>query len=289
MNKDLKTINVEGKIIKEKGVCKVILTKEIVDRDGEIISVDGLDLTKYEANPIVLWGHRMANGDVEDVMGKATNLTKTRDENGIKMCTADIQFADHPKAIYLKGMVEKGILTSVSIGFGVKDGGYDFETKTITGSELFELSFVTVPANPEARVLNAVKSLKLNSDDETELFKKLNLFEEIHSKIKQYRKSFMSDEFCKFIGYVKTGDEVTDIQNIVAKIEELPEKKEEVAEVVVEEKQDAKEEAKTDEISKVEETVEPKANENQKPLETQGGITVEEAKEVFQDLLAKLD
>ena len=54
MDKDLKTLNVEGKIIKEKGICKVILTKEIVDRDGEIISVDGLDLAKYEANPIVL-------------------------------------------------------------------------------------------------------------------------------------------------------------------------------------------------------------------------------------------
>ena len=95
----------------------------------------------------------------------------------------------------------------------------------------------------------------------------------------------MSDEFCKFLGYVKTGDEVTDIQNIVAKIEELPEKKEEV----VEEKQDAKEEAKIEEVSKVEETVDPKVTENQLPLETQGGITVEEAKEVFQDLLAKLD
>jgi len=286
MDKDLKTLNVEGKIVKEKGVCKVILTKEIIDRDGEIISVDGLDLTKYEANPIVLWGHRMANGDVEDVMGKATNITKTKDNSGIKMCVADIQFADHPKAVYLKGMVEKGIITSLSIGFGVKDGGYDFETKTIKQSELFELSFVTVPANPEARVLNAVKSLKLGNEDEMELFKKLNLLEEVHAKIKQYRKSFMSDEFCKFLGYVKTGDEVTDIQNIVAKIEELPEKKEEV---VVEEKQDAKEEAKTEEVSKVEEAVDPKVTENQLPLETQGGITVEEAKEVFEDLLAKLD
>lgn len=286
MNKDLKTLNVEGKIVKEKGVCKVILTKEIIDRDGEIISVDGLDLTKYEANPIVLWGHRMANGDVEDVMGKAINLSKTKDADGVKMCTADIQFADHPKAVYLKGMVEKGIITSLSIGFGVKDGGYDFETKTIKNSELFELSFVTVPANPEARVLNAVKSLKLGNEDEMELFKKLNLLEEVHAKIKQYRKSFMSDEFCKFLGYVKTGDEVTDIQNIVAKIEELPEKKEEV---VVEEKQDAKEEAKTEEVSKVEEAVDPKVTENQIPLETQGGITVEEAKEVFEDLLAKLD
>ena len=286
MNKDLKSINVEGKIIKEKGVCKVILTKEIVDRDGEIISVDGLDLTKYEANPIVLWGHRMANGDVEDVMGKALNLTKTKDANGVKMCMADIQFADHPKAVYLKGMVEKGIITSLSIGFGVKDGGYDFETKTIKESELFELSFVTVPANPEARVLNAVKSMKLNNEDEAEVFKKLNLLEEVHAKIKQYRKSFMSDEFCKFIGYVKTGDEVTDIQNIVAKIEEVkPE------EVVVEkvEVSENKEETKVEEKVEAKPAVEPKADENQKPLETQEGITVEEAKTFFEDLLVKLD
>lgn len=200
-------------------VVKVVMTKEVRDRDGEIVKVDGIDTTNFMKNPIVLWGHRSYAGDIEDVVGKATNLIK-EDVNGVKTLSAEVEFADHPKAQYLKQMVKKGIVTSLSIGFNVEKDGYDANEKIINKSELYELSFVNLPANPEARVLQVVKGLKLEQEEEDKVWKKLASAEANKPVLKTFRSLFLSKEVCEKFEYEKTGDELADIKNIFDRIME---------------------------------------------------------------------
>lgn len=191
---------------------KVILSKEIQDRDGEVLSIKGCDLENYKKNPVVLWGHRMVSGDVEDVMGKMVDITKAVGEDGIPVLEGVVKFADHPKAQYLQRMVKQGIVNTVSVGFGIKD--YDYDNKIVTDWELYELSFVNVPSNTEAMVTE--KSIKQGEEDFNEkVYKKLSNYEVIHPMIKTYRKLFLSDEeLLSKLGVEKSGSELVDIKNV---------------------------------------------------------------------------
>ncbi len=208
-------------------VIEVTLSKQIRDRDGEVVEIKGGDLNNFMKNPIMLWGHRMVNGDVEDVMGHWENLRKTSDS-----IVANPSFAEHPKAQYLKRMVEDGHIRSVSIGYMVNDDGYDFESKSVKNWEMLEASWVTVPSNVEA--VSNIKEFKQFDKDLTEKqYKQLLNYREIHPRIKQYRKLFLAKEFCDMIGYEKVGNELVDIKNIfdliVQRVSEtrLPEVKQE--------------------------------------------------------------
>ncbi|HOU26522.1 MAG TPA: HK97 family phage prohead protease [Paludibacteraceae bacterium] len=199
---------------------EVTLSKQIRDRDGEIVDIKGGDLRNFSKNPIMLWGHRMIYGDVEDVMGHWENLRKTNDK-----ILANPVFAEHPKAQYLKRMVEDGHVRSVSISFIVNDGGFNLESKTVKSWEMLEASWVTVPSNVEA--VSNVKEFKKLDDELTEKqYRQLLNYKEIHPKIKQYRKLFMSEEFCGVLGFEKTGNELVDLKSIydliVSKLKETP-------------------------------------------------------------------
>lgn len=216
----------EVKAVDGEQKVKVILTKQVEDRDGEIVSVQGCDLTNYKKNPIVLWGHRMIGADVQDIIGRAVNIKKEVGEDGVPMITAEVEFADHPQAQYLKQMILKKIITTVSIGFLIKK--YDPQTRTIVESELLEFSFVPVPANTEAVVTD--KTIKEANDKlAKDLFVKLANYEKIHPKIKAYRKLFLGDEILEKIGYNKSGSEIADIKEVYARIMDILKQKEEDA------------------------------------------------------------
>ncbi len=56
------------------------------------------------------------------------------------------------KAKEVKTMLKEGVIDGLSIGFVVKDYFYNGETRYIKSAELWEISLVTFPANPKARV-----------------------------------------------------------------------------------------------------------------------------------------
>lgn len=230
MSLDIKKEMREGKKVKMiteaevksvDGVVKVALTKEITDRDGDIISVDGMDLSNYQKNPVVLDAHMMNGSVIDTMLGNMKNITKTTDERGIKMITGEIDFAPSPKGQIAKMLVEGGYAKTVSVGFGVND--YNAEMRTITRSELYEVSLVNVPANVEAQV---IKSLKGDETVEGKLIKTLKNYDDIKPKIKQYRALIMNDDLCKKLGYEKTGDELVDLKNITDLMFKELEKKE---------------------------------------------------------------
>ncbi len=138
------------------------LSSEVVDRDGDIITLSGLDLKNFKKNPIALYqhNHNTPIGTWENVkiIGKKLVGTLKLAEQGT---------SKHIDTI--RKLVEQRILKAISIGFNVQDhqpiknGGYKF-TKTT----LLEASLVSVPANQEA--LRLSKSLSLSDNDISTFF-----------------------------------------------------------------------------------------------------------------------
>jgi HK97 family phage prohead protease len=93
-------------------------------------------------NPILLWGHNYF--DIKSIIGAVTSVEPKEKEVVMKGVFADTETGQAARKLY-----EDGILKAVSVGFMVKERTENIITK----AELLELSFVSVPANPEALAL----------------------------------------------------------------------------------------------------------------------------------------
>lgn len=140
-----------------------------VDRYGDVIEVEGWELKNYTKNPVFLWAHDYR----EPPVGKAVKVEKA--DNGlmfqIKFPTAEeYAFADTVYKLYLGGYLQ-----ATSVGFRDlerepildKDGrqtGFRYKKQ-----ELYELSAVPVPANPQAIMMAVQKGII--TEREADLFK----------------------------------------------------------------------------------------------------------------------
>ena len=210
---DMPTIVLRSEVKSENGEMKMILTKEIYDRDGEMIDLDGMDIENFMNNPVLLDAHQMTGSVVSNVLGRVTKLKKTKDVDGVRILMGVPEFAPSPNGQIAKSLVENGFARTVSVGFGVKD--YDHERRVITASELYEVSLVSVPSNVQAIIS---KGLKLKDAKEEVVAEKLeatlNNYKDIHSKIKQYRALFMADDIFSTLKVEKTGDEILDLKRL---------------------------------------------------------------------------
>ena len=156
---------------KEKTITAYVST-DARDRMDESVSPDGVDLSRYRKNPVVLWAHDYSTPPI----GKSVWIKK--DGNGL---ISKMQFADTPFAQEIFSLYKGGFMKAFSIGFIPKETEQgDGEKKprwTYKKSELLEYSAVPVPANPEALMM-AVKQGILVSDD---VKKSLN-YEEVIEK-----------------------------------------------------------------------------------------------------------
>ena len=145
-------VNVKIKEIKGNGTFKVIATTSGVDRDGESILVEGWDFQNFMKNPVILFGHNY--WDMHCIVGAATEVYV----EGNSVIVEGV-FANTQEGQYIRQLYDDGILKTVSVGFipHEKNGN------VITKAELLELSFVPVPANPEAISLEKTISFALKS------------------------------------------------------------------------------------------------------------------------------
>jgi HK97 family phage prohead protease len=138
--------------IKEKAddYFTAVASSEVEDRQGEVVKQSGWSLTNFKKNPILLWMH-----DHEKPLGKAERvwLDKTGKSPVLKFKGIISTATEYGRAA--KQLMEEGILNSFSVGFRA----LEMDGNAITKAELFEISLVSVPANPEARLL-AAKSLE---------------------------------------------------------------------------------------------------------------------------------
>lgn len=129
--------------------ARVICSTGDIDRAGDIVVQDGIDLTAYRNNPIVLWGH-----DTGQPIARASEIGIV---NGKLMATVDFPPAGiSAKADEICGLVKSGVVSAVSIGFTPTETEPLDPTNPKKGpqkyikSELGEFSFVSVPANKGA-------------------------------------------------------------------------------------------------------------------------------------------
>jgi len=134
------------------------VSKDVLDRDSELVKAEGCNPAEFMANPVVLWSHdrkmlpigRCGDGSLIKVIGE-----------GVEAWT---EFASTPFASDVWDLYQGGFLKAWSAGFTVaKADGPELDGQqgcTISEWNLREYSACTIPVNPAA----LVKAAEAGSD-----------------------------------------------------------------------------------------------------------------------------
>jgi HK97 family phage prohead protease len=150
----------------ESRQAEFVISTEAVDTYGTVFRMDGWDLSRYTANPIVLYGHRAWDGDPDNIIG--TGEVFREGDQLIGRVTFE-SAEDNPKAEKVFRKVKNGTLRMASIGADPKSGHWgradadeDPEVFYFDRQELLEFSIVPVGSNPDAlkRSAQAVEEFK---------------------------------------------------------------------------------------------------------------------------------
>jgi hypothetical protein len=163
--KSNKELPIETKDLGDRRVLFTI-SKEVVDRDGDILRANGCDLTNYLKNKVFLGFHNSRDfplGKTEDIWIEADRVKAIVYFPTVEELSSDPNNASEKAKLcdFCYHCYKTGMLNAVSVGFiplewtETKDG-YD-----ITKWELLEFSAVAVPANQDA-IAEAVKSFGLD-------------------------------------------------------------------------------------------------------------------------------
>lgn len=141
---------------KQEDTFTAVASTASEDRQGEVVEVEGWDLKNFKDNPILLFMH-----DHTKPLGKATRLWTEKISGKPKLMFKGFisDATDYGRAA--KQLMKEGILNSFSVGFRP----IEMDGNVITKSELYEISLVSIPANPDARLV-AMKSLQQAGIDE---------------------------------------------------------------------------------------------------------------------------
>ncbi len=156
-----KDLPIETKDIGERTV-QFTISKEVVDRDGDILRATGVDFTNYMKNPVFLSFHNSR----EFPLGKVTKFWV--EGNSVKaevyfptveeLSTNPEQASEKAKLVdFTYHCYKTGMLNAVSVGFIPIEWKETKDGWDILKWELLEFSAVAVPANQDA-IAEAVKS-----------------------------------------------------------------------------------------------------------------------------------
>ena len=157
LQKKVYTSEIKGIDDKEMTLTAYVSTATI-DRSNEILDPNGVDLTNYKKNPVVLWAH---NYEMPPI-GKA--LWVKRDGEGV---LSKVKFASTEFAQEIFQLYKEGFLKAFSVGFIPKTHEDKMNKsgdniRTFTKWEMLEYSAVPVPANPDAIALAMQKGFIKN-------------------------------------------------------------------------------------------------------------------------------
>ena len=207
MEKQIKKLfNFEIKNDESDNSLIAIGSSEIVDRDGDIVKVDGIDLKYYKKNPLIPWAHDYHQPPI----GRAE---KIRVEDGKLTFKAVFATEANPQAKIIYDLYKGNFLNSFSIGFLAQE--WTDETRkdgksgrNYTKTQLLEISACSVPSNPEALVI--ARGLGLDTSlIEQELEEKETPKEDISLQFKQL-KDDIATEFAKLTIRLEKQEEMSE-------------------------------------------------------------------------------
>lgn len=189
-----------GVINKEKRTVHVIASTGVIDRQGESVNPDGWLLERFMKNPVALVAHNYKGLPVG-------RYTKVWVQDGALQGHVEIADTDEGRQLFY--LIENGFLNAVSVGFVVKQWGKSgTDEYTIMSQELLEISFVAVPANPDALITNGVdedlKTLEKTIDEKgqkLELTKEEKTTEEVE-QIKGINEIYSLADIASYLNYV---------------------------------------------------------------------------------------
>ncbi|MBQ7530845.1 MAG: HK97 family phage prohead protease [Paludibacteraceae bacterium] len=124
----------------------VLSNSESVNTYGFRIDLAGMDLERFRANPVMLYGH-----DPELVIGRWENIRLSADG---KQLLADAVFdSDEPFAAEIQRKVEQNFIRGCSVGIRVLEMIERESVVIASRTELMEASVVSVPADGKAGVV----------------------------------------------------------------------------------------------------------------------------------------
>lgn len=189
-NKDFEVA--EFKAVEENGLVKIsgyANNKGIADRYGDIPTPFGrsfvYELEEYRRNPVLLLDHE---AEVKKLCGTVTEIHE--DERGLYF-EAVLSNSDLPEVKHARTLIKEGMLKTVSIG-----GIWLYEDMEnpahLTLAKIFEISLVTIPADPYATFEQVKKdepkqaeAPAVKTPDYSALKKKLEVFS-LTQKLKEF-------------------------------------------------------------------------------------------------------
>ena len=155
----------------DKREITAIASSEKIDRDGDLVRVDGINIKEYKKNPVVLFAHDHSSLPI----AKTTKIWKENKNLMVKMQFTQPEENSMGDTVYK--LIKGDYLKSLSIGFKPdwdsavrleKSNGWDFKS-----SNLYEISIVPIPAN----VASVVQSKGIQKALEDEVIDELELKE----------------------------------------------------------------------------------------------------------------
>lgn len=150
-------------IDEKKYTLDVVMSAQVVDRQGDIVDIQTLNFDEFLSNPVLLQYHDYYKNPV----GKIVKIWKGV-EGGVQVLMATIQFAveEYDVAKTMFALYKGGYMSAFSIGFQVGRAETDAETgiTTLYDCSLLELSCVAIPANQLA--LAKSKGLDIKKADD---------------------------------------------------------------------------------------------------------------------------
>lgn len=146
----------------------ILCDSETVNSYGFKTDVEGIDLCRFEKNPVMLYEH-----DREKVIGRWEDPQVIETQSGHIVLTAEAVFdTEDPFASEVKRKVEQEFIRGCSMGIVVRQITTTKGIDTATKSTLIEASIVTIPADENALVVydSEDKQNQLSINDFNKLF-----------------------------------------------------------------------------------------------------------------------
>lgn len=149
-------------------ILRFVTSTENIDRDGDILEINGWDLENYKRSPVILFGHDYQSLPV----GKCISIYKDIENRRL---VQDVMFPvkeDYEFADTVYRLARAGYLSSTSVGFigseaepRLNEKG-EYVGKRYKRMELLETSIVPVPSNPFATMMTEARSKGIINDEE---------------------------------------------------------------------------------------------------------------------------
>lgn len=158
MDKQLYGLTEVKSVKEEDRVIEFVATQEIVDYDGDIVSVEKMDISPIKNTKSFLWSHRNADPPV----GKILSVKKDGKQIvGRAQMTSE---EEYPFGYTIYKLIKGGYINNVSVSFIPDYSKVEYKEKDgkqirmINESKLIEVSAVNIGANPRALITG--KSMK---------------------------------------------------------------------------------------------------------------------------------